>query len=174
MANTIVGRTSNIMDVRDDGAASVHPAEENEFFSWTSVTADIDGNDTVILVTNDSADKHLHITDAYVYSDVPSALDFFTPAFGTFTGTAITGVAMNRTAVTIAPATALGDTTGDTLANIFATLYSNETAGDQFGVWLPLGGLMVLGYRDSIAIAIVEASAVANGVIMGYFHDNHK
>ncbi len=174
MSNTILGRNGEIMDVRLDGAASVHPQEENEFFSWTSVTANVDANDTIILVTNDSSAKHLHITDAYVYSDVPSALDFFTPAFAAFTGTAITGVALNRTAVTIAPATALGDTSGDTLANIFATLHSNETAGDQFGVWLPLGGLMVLGFHDSIAISIVEASAVANSVIMGYFHDNHE
>lgn len=174
MANTILGRTGKIMDVRSDGAASVHPQEENEFFSWTSVTANVDANDTIILVTNDSTTKHLHITDAYIYSDVSSAVDFFTPAFAAFTGTAITGVAMNRTAVTIAPATALGDTTNDTLANIFATLHTNETEGDQFGVWLPLDGLMVLGFHDSIAIAIVAASAIANSVVMGYFHDNHE
>ncbi len=173
MANTILGRSGDIMDVRSDGAASTHAAEEVEFFSWTSATKNIDDNDVIILVTNDSDEKHLHITDAYAYTDVPTALDFYTPAYAAFTGDAITGVALNRTAVTIAPATALGDS-NDTLANIFATLYSNETAGDQFGVWLHLGGLMILGYHDSIGINVVAASAVANGVIMGYFHTNHK
>ncbi len=173
MTITIRGRTGSIMDVRLDGAASVHPAEENDFFSWTSATKNIDDNDVVILVTNDSTSKHLHITDAYAYSDVSTEVDFYTPAFATFTGDAITGVALNRTAVTIAPATALGDS-NDTLANIFATLHTNETEADQFGVWLNLGGLMILGYQDSIAINLVAASTVANGVIMGYFHDNHS
>ncbi len=170
---TIIGRTGQTMDIRGDGAVTTHRVEEDEAFGWTSATANIDANDTVILVTNNSDTKHLHIEQMYVYSDVPSALDFFSPAFATFTGTAITGVAMNRAATTVAPVTALGDTSGDTLANIFATLYSNETAGDQHGVWLNLDGGLILGYHDSAAIAIVAASAVANGYISGYFHDNH-
>ena len=170
----IVGSSGQNLDVRSDGAVPLFQAEENEVFSWTSVTADIDANDTVILVTNDSTTKHLHITDMYVYSDVPSAIDFFTPAFATFSGTAITGIALNRTGVTVAPATALGDSAGDTLANIFATLFTNETVTDQFGVWLRLNGLLSLGFHDSAAIAIVEASAVSNSVIMGYYHDNHE
>ncbi len=170
---TIIGRNGGAMDVRSDGAATTHQVEEDEVFSWTSVTANIDANDTVILVTNDSTTKHLHITSMYVYSDVPSAIDFFTPAFAAFTGTAITGIALNRTDVNIAPATALGDSSGDTLANIFAKLFTNETATDQFAVQLDLDGLLILGYHDSAAIAIVEASAVANSVIMGYYHDNH-
>ncbi len=171
---TIIGRTGQTMDVRSDGAATTHIVEEDEAFSWTSVTADIDDNDVVILVTNDSTTKHLHIVSMYGYSDVPSAWDFFTPAYGTLTGTAITGIALNRTSVTVAPATAYGDETGSSLANIFATLYSNETATDQFAVQLDLDGLLILGYHDSAAINIVAASAVSNSVIMGYYHDNHS
>jgi len=170
---TIIGRTSQTMDVRSDGAVSTHKVEEDEAFGWTSVTANIDANDTAILVTNDSTTKHLHIVSMYAYADAPTAVDFFTPAYATITGTAITGIALNRSAVTIAPATALGDTTGDTLANIFATLYTNETTTDQHGVWLQLDGLLVLGYHDSAAIAIVAEPAVTNAAIIGYYHDNH-
>ena len=173
MGYNVTGRTGSVLDVRADGAVPLYKADEPEVFSWTSATANIDANDTAILVTNDSTSKHLHITDMYVYSDVPSALDFFCPVYATITGTAITGICLNRASTTVAPVTALGDTTGDTLANIFATLYSNETATDQHGVWLKLNGLLTLGYHDSAAIAIVAASAVANAAIIGYFHDNH-
>lgn len=172
--STILGRTGQTMDVRNDGAVPLFRAGEPETFSWTSATADIDGNDVVLLVSNDSDKKHLHITDMYVYTDVPTALDFFTPVYAAFAGgTAVTGVALNRTSVTVAPATAFADEQTSALANIFATLYSNETAGDQHGVLLKLDGLLILGYHDSCAINIVAASAVANSYIIGYFHDNH-
>lgn len=172
MGSTLLGRTGNAASVRDDGALTTHQVEEDVMFSWTSATANIAANECIITLTNDSTTQHLHITAMYAYSDVPSALDFFAPAFAAFTGTAITGVALNRTAVTVAPATAVGDSADTTLANIFATLYSNETAGDQFGVWLQLDGLLILGYHDTVAMAVVAESAVANGVIMGYYHDN--
>ncbi len=171
--NTIQGRDGSLLNVSDAGAAHVHRYEEPEMFAWTSVTADIDGNDTVILLQNDSTTKHLHITKTYAYTDVPSAVDFFAPAYAVITGTAITGVCLNRTAITTAPVTCLGDTTGDTLANIMATLYTNETAGDQHGVWLDFGGLLILGYHDIFAIALVAAPAVTNAAIFGYFHTNH-
>jgi len=170
---TILGRTGETLDVRSDGAVPLYKAEECEVFSWTSTTKDIAANETVITLTNDSDDKHLHITSMYVYSDVPSAVDFFVPAYAAFTGTAITGIALNRTAVTVAPATAVGDSDDTTLANIFATLYTNETTTDQHAVRIELGGLLILGYHDTAAMAIVENSAICNGVIMGYYHDNH-
>ena len=170
---TLLGRTRQTMDVRGDGAASTHRVEEDEAFSWTAGTVVPTTADTIILVTNDSTTKHLHITSMYLYTDIATTLDFFSPAYGTFTGTAITGIALNRTAVTVAPATALGITSGDTLANIFATLYTRETATDQEGIWLHLDGLMVLGYHDSVGIAIVGNAGTSNAAIFGYYHDNH-
>ncbi len=178
MANTILGRTGNIMDVRLDGAAAIHKPEEVEAFGWTTLTltggTDLAANETALLVTNDSTTKHLHITQMYIYSDVPSAFDFHCPVYGTFTGTAVTGVALNRSSTTIAPATAYADETGSALANIFATLYSNETAGDQHAVKLNLDGMLILGFHNSAAIAIVANPALVNAAIVGYFHTNHK
>ena len=170
---TIIGRTGQTMGIRSDGAVTTHRVEEEEAFSWTAATAVPTTADTAILVTNDSTTKHLHITSLYCYVDIATTLDFFAPAFAAFTGTAITGVALNRTGVTVAPATALGITTGDTLANIFATLYTRETATDQEGIWLHLDGLMVLGYHDSVGIAIVGNAGTYNAAVMGYYHDNH-
>ena len=169
---TLIGRTGKIMEVNTNGAAVTCAIEEPETFGWTSVSKDIDANDTAILLTNDSSSKHLHIVRAYAYTNVPSAIDFFLPAFAAFTGTAITGIALNRTGVTVAPVTALGDTTGDTLANIFATLYTNELTTDQFGIWLELGGDLVLGYHDSFGIAMVAEPTLTNSAIIGYFHNN--
>ena len=171
--NTLQGRDGSLLNVSNEGAAHVYKYEEPEMFSWTSVTADIDANDTVILLTNDSTTKHLHIVRAYAYTDVPSAVDFYAPAYAAITGTAITGVCLNRTAITTAPVTCLGDTTGDTLTNILATLYTNETTTDQNGVWLNLDGLLILGYHDIFAIALVAEPTVTNSAIFGYFHNNH-
>ena len=173
MGYNVTGRTGSVLDVRADGAVPLYEANEPEAFSWTSVTVDPAANDTIIYVRNDSTSKHLHITDMYIYSDVPSAIDFFLPAYVVATGTAITGVCLNRANVTVAPATALGITTGDTLANIFATLYTNETTTDQWGQWLRTDGLLVLGYHDAVGIAIVAAATNSQAAVFGYFHDNH-
>ena len=171
--DTLAGRDGQLLNVNARGSAQIYHAEEPEAFGWTSITKNIDANDTAILITNTSTSKHLHIVRAYAYTDVPSAIDFFLPAYAAFTGTAITGVPLNRTSVTVAPVVALGDTTGDTLANILATLYTNETTTDQFGVWLELDGLLTLGYHDSFGIAFVAEPAVTNSAVIGYFHDNH-
>lgn len=173
MSNTIVGRTSKVMDIRTDGAVSTHLQEEKEAFSWTTVSVNPTTADTILLVTNDSDKKHLHIVNCYLYCDIPTAIDFFLPAYATFTGTAVTGIALNRSAVSVAPATALGITSGDTLANIFATLYTNELTSALFPIRLQLDGLLVLDYHDSVGIAIVGLAGLCNAAIMGYYHDNH-
>jgi len=178
----IVGLSGNIADVDSNNklivAASILPAiaasahEDREAYAWTSVTANIDATDTAILLCNNSTSKHLHVTKAYIYSDVPSQLQFHFPAYPTLAGTAITGMALNRTSGIVADATCIGDETGNTQANIFLTISSNELTTDQHGIWVNLEGAVILGYHDCIAIDVVAEAAAYNAGFIGYFHSH--
>ena len=163
------GRSGSQLDVQRD-AMLVQSADKREPFSWTSVTADIAGGETALLITNLSDSKHLHIVRAYCFSDVETAILFTLPAFGAFAGTAVVGQALNRTGITIAPATAYADETVNASDGVFARIYTNEATGSQKGIWIELDGLVKLGVRDSFGIDIVVDSGAFYTFVLGYFH----
>jgi len=176
----IAGRTGNILNVVSKGRLPVQASGESEFaasswidgdaYCWATATADIAATETAILLCNNSTTKHLHIVKAYMYSDVPTQLQWHFPAYPTLAGTAITGVNLNRTSKNVAPASCYADETGNTQANIFMTVSTNEVTGDQRGLWLDFESAIILYYHDCIAMDVVADGAAFEAAIFGYFH----
>ena len=146
--------------------------ETGEAFSWTAATADLAAADTALLVANvNTAGKLLHITKTYVYSDVPTRIQFHVPAYPTLAGTAVTGVCLNR-AKALDPASyslAYADETGNTQGSIILVLDTNELTTDQFGVLYDFEGSVILPYKGCFGIDIVGDSAAFDAHIEGYF-----
>jgi len=144
--------------------------DEGEAYAWNTVTADIDGTDTAILLCNSHTTKNLYIDTIYFWTDVATEIDFHFPAYSaSFTGTAVTGVCLNRSSNNTAQAICYSDETANSQANLFMTVHTNETATDVFPMEFHFGGTIVLGYHDSIAIDIVDDSGAFNTTIIGYY-----
>jgi len=167
----VMGASGSQVEVERNSLLTYNP-DEAEAFAWTSATANLAAGGTAILVTNVSTSKHLHIQRAYIYSDVHSAVLLTLPAYATFTGTAITGIPLNRSAISIAPAIAWGNETGNASDGVFARTSTTELDTGQYGEWIELNGIVKLGYRDSFAMDIVADSGAFYSMVLGYFHDN--
>ncbi len=165
---SIIGSSGSQVEVERD-ALQIYTPDETEGFSWTTATADIVAGETAILVTNLSTTKVLRITQAYIFSDVHSAILLNLPTFATFTGTAVVGIPLNRSSISIAPATAYADETGNGSENTFARISTNELTTGQHGVSVDLKGMVALGYRDSFSMDIVAESAEFYSMVMGYY-----
>ena len=166
---SIMGSSGSQVEVKRN-AMLIHRLDKTEGFGWTTVTADIAAGETAVLVTNLSTTKHLHIVKAFAFSDVHSALLLNLPTFATFTGTAVVGIPLNRAAISIAPATAWADETGNGSENTFARVSTNELSTGQHGVTIELGDIVKLGYRDSFSIDIVANSTAFYTAVIGYYH----
>lgn len=175
----IIGNGGYISKVSPDGGLLTRVPDELEAYAWNAVSANIDAGDTAILVCNDSTSKHLHIVKAYIRTDVAAQVDWHVPAYGTWAGTAITGVPLNRqrSASSTAPATAKADETGNTQGSIILTTYQHVAVNAQttcsVAQWVDFGGLVVLGYHQSIAADLIDEPGAFECTIWGYFEDNH-
>ncbi len=168
---TLAGYSGSQADIYEN-ALVIQDQDEGEAFSWTTVTADITVNETMLLVTNNSSTKHLHIVRAFVFVDVTTAIEFFMPVYGTFTGTAVAGIPLNRAGINVAPALAYADETGNTQSNVFLRIATNELATGQHGQWVEFGHNLALGYHDSLAVNVVAESVAFYTAFIGYFHNN--
>jgi len=154
--------------------SSIHHASQFHglAFGWTAVSAALAGNDTALLVCNTDPERSLHIDSIYIYSDTPTQVKIHFPAYNaSFTGTAVTGLNMNRTSNIVALATAYADETANALvaANTILTLATNELTGDQFGIMVRDMNGIILGYHDSIAVDVVAGAAAFECTIWGYY-----
>lgn len=141
-------------------------------YSWTAVSADIDAGDTALLIVNTDPDRSLNIDSLYVWSDVATQFKIHFPVYSaSFTGTAVTGLNLNRISNKTALASAYADETANVLvaANTVLTLRTNELATDQFGIVMRSIDGIILGYHDSIAIDVVAESAAFECTIWGYY-----
>ena len=158
--------------------SALHHVSEHDglAFGWTTVSADIGGGDTALLITNTDPEKVLAIDSLYVWSDVPTQFKIHFPVYATnFTGTGVTGLNLNRTSSKTALAVAYADETVNALvaANTALTLKTNELATDQFGITMRNMDGIILGYHDSVAVDVVADSAAFECTIWGYYvtHD---
>jgi len=164
----IMGLSGSQVDVIGNSLVTYEP-DITEAFAWTTATANIAGGACALLVTNRSSSKDLYIARAYIFSDKAGAVLFTLPTYGAFTGTAVTGIPLNRSAISIAPATAYANETVNTSENVFARISTTELDTGQYGEWLELDGKVQLGYRDSIGIDIVVDSGAFYSMIIGYY-----
>ena len=154
-------------------SAFAKAARNGDAYSWTSVTDDIETEENMLSVINQSRSRLLHITKFYAWSDVAAVYHVHVPAPGTWAGTAVLGVNMNRASTKTADAVAYRDETGDTYAaaNDVLALHTNETATDIFGVEWDFEGALMLGYDDCVSCYIVGGSAAINCSFFGYYTD---
>jgi hypothetical protein len=138
--------------------------DTEDSYTWTH-TYDYDANDTILLLSNSSTTKNLHIHFIAIGSDTSTEFALHCPAYPTLAGTAITGININRTSGKAADVECYGDETGNTRANVL--IYGMVMANTNS--LLPIEGSIILGYHDCIAIDLVTAGAKGNAMIAGYF-----
>lgn len=133
-------------------------------FSWSNVTYNYTAADTILLVKNTSP-KKLHITEVSISGDTTSEWIIHCPTGVTPAGTAVTGVNLNRDSGNVAEATAKGDETDNTQANIVwhGNVLANTTHEIEFQ------GALVLASADSIGVDVVTVGAAAYVTIIGYY-----
>ena len=154
-------------------SAFAKAARNGDAYSWTAVTANIDTAENMLSVINQSRSRLLNITKIYGWIDAPGIIQIHLPAPGSWTGTAVVGVNMNRSSLKTADAEAWADETGDTFAagNVIWTWHNNETTGDEFGVTEDFDGSIILGYDDCVACYTVSELGAFNCTIQGYYTD---
>ncbi len=134
-------------------------------FSWSNATYDYAAADTILLVKNTSS-VDLHVEAVLVSGDTATEVVVHSPTTVTSpTGTAVTGVNLNRTSGKTAEATAIADETTNTQGNIISAF--RMPANTPVGVGLE--GALVLGSGDSVAVDFVTDGAACNVTILGYF-----
>ena len=178
---TLVGAgiTPHRQKVRSEGQAETFSVAVDEFenisardrnsFSWTIVPADFANAETLLLVQNDHASLHLHITEIDVQTDNASPVQIhltdraaLTPAGGTL----VTGVCWNQTAPRVAEAIARSNETANAQGNIIF----NEPAGAASELHINLHGAVILAKGQSIAVDLTTAStSLASCNIRGFF-----
>ena len=154
--------------------SSIHFTSENYglAFGWTAISAALAVNDTALLVCNTDPNRAMHVDSIYIYSDTPTQVKIHFPVYSaSFTGTAVTGLNMNRTSNIVALAQSFADETTNALVagNVILTLATNELTGDQFGITMRDVDGIVLGYHDSIAVDVVAGAAAFECTIWGYY-----
>ena len=142
-------------------------------FCWTSATAALAANDTLLWLTSSSTTQILHIQKIYVWGDVPTVFKVHCPTYTAPAGTLVTGVNLNRTSGLSAETVAYTDETTNVFAqtNVITTVRNNEATADEFGQWINYDGALILGYHNCVAIDTTIELAAFQCTIMGYFHD---
>lgn len=146
-------------------------------FSWTAVSANMAALGTGLCLVNDSSDKWLVISRAYVWSDVASQIKLHLPAAATWSGTAVVGVNLNTNFANNAPASGYANETGNTFAaaNTIETVYSpvatNGEVTTNLGVTIDLKDAVILGNNEALAADWVEDSGAFECTFTGYFID---
>lgn len=153
--------------------SALHEAAlKGEAFAWNAISADIAAAATALLVRNDSATKYLVIEKIYVYADAATAVDIhLVTASFTAAGTAVTGVALNKTKSSVADATAYANETGNTQGDIIVTLHTQELTTAQEGFDYDLNGAVILGHDQAVGVDLVADTAAFECTIFGYFID---
>ena len=145
---------------------------DGEAYSWVSVSEDLAGGGTALLVANDSTTKLLYITRIYVWADVATQFKIHLPTYAIPAGgTSVVGKNWNTTSGNLAEATAMANETANTFAaaNVITTVRNNEVGTDQFGEWIELDGAVILGYHKVLAVDVIADSAAYECAIFGYY-----
>ena len=135
-------------------------------YSW-SHAYNYTGVDTILWLRNDNTTKNLVIQKIIIAGDTSTQFTIHSPTGTTQLGTAVTGVNLNRGSGNVALATAIGDETGNTQANIIGTGF---IIGSTTTI-MPVDGGIILQYLDEIAVDFVTTGAMGAVTIIGYYHE---
>jgi len=87
-------------------------------YTWSNVSYDYAAGDTILLVKNTSSTLNLLIDKIMASGDTATTFTVHCPTCNTPTGTAVTGVNMNRTSSGVADATAKANESTNSQSNI--------------------------------------------------------
>jgi len=135
-------------------------------YSWTNVTYNYTAGDTILLVKNTSITANLIIDKIVVSGDVETEVVIHSPTCTTPTGTAVTGVNLNRTSSLTASATAKANESTNSQAN---PIWKGRIDGNST-LNIELHGSIILGLNNCIAIDFTTVGSACNVTILGYYH----
>lgn len=169
--------TGNLAEVNELNQLETHAITESELvseseegngYSWSNVSYDYAAGDTILLVRNDSSSLNLHIDHIWVQGSTATEVVYHCPTLPfTPTGTAVTGVNLNRISGNIAPATAKANETANTQG---AVVFRGAIAGASSDPYeVNLGGAIVLGNGQSIGVDFVTDGTACRVTIIGHF-----
>jgi hypothetical protein len=144
-----------------------YESEANErAYSWVNATYDYTAGDTILLVKNTSTTEDLLIDSITVAGDTETEVVIHCPTCATPTGTAVTGVNMNRKSNKTADATAKATESTNSQANIIARILIDGNSSEFYN----LNGSVVLGLNDCIAVDFTTNGGACYVTINGYYH----
>ena len=163
-----VGTSDQRLNVssRVNARSSYVSKDDGQTFVWTH-RYDYDAGDTILLVANESTTKDLFICNVKIGSDTATEFVVHCPVYPTLAGTEIDEVNVNRTSGKSADASAYGDETGNTQANVVARGF---VAANTM-VNLAIDGRLILGYHDCVAVDLVTAGTMATVAICGWYEE---
>lgn len=136
-------------------------------YSWTNATYDYTAADTVLLVKNTSSSLNLIIESITLGGDTETAVTIHAPTCASPTGTAVTGVNLNRKfSTTPASATAKVNESTNSQGEVIITV---QIDGSQSS-FVDLNDSVILGVNDCIAVDYVTDGGACYVTIMGYYH----
>ena len=185
IVNAATGDTSDTAEVNADyqlsckgvAVSALHEATlKGNAYAWNALTADLIAADTALIVCNESKTKLLVIHNCYIACDLATFVDFHLAHPGTWAGTAVTGVNLNRGSNNIAEATAYADETGHTQGDIILTGASMvHTAGQESTcepVTYNFEDAVILAEHDCFGVDVVGNTAARfECTIIGYYID---
>lgn len=147
--------------------------EDGDAYSWANATYDYAASDTILGVQNNSDVRDLHIEKIWLTGDTATEFIVHTSSGATMAGTAVVGVNLNRASSNVAPATAIGDETGNgqAAASYSGRIVTGRIAADGIAE-INLGGALVLPEGWNVGVDFVTDGTGANVVIWGYFKNN--
>jgi len=142
-------------------------ARHSQAYSWSNATYDYTALDTILLVKNEDPDRYLRIGPIWISGDTATEFIVHCPTCATPTGTAVTGVNLDRRSNNIAKATAIGNESTNSQANVI--LRGRGLANFSFD--FDFFGAIVLGEDQCIAVDFTTDGGAANITILGYYQD---
>ena len=144
---------------------AAYESEENgNCYSW-SASYSYGAGDTVLLLKNDDVSKNLLIDRIVLAGSASTQVVIHSPSVTTPTGTAVTGVNVNRGSGKLSATTAIQDETTNTQANVLMRAFIGASASSL--VLTPYGSIVV-PYNGCIAIDYMT-SGICYATIIGYY-----
>lgn len=143
-------------------------ARESLAFSWSNVTYNYTALDTILLVKNEDPDRLLRIGPIWISGDSATEFIVHCPVCASPTGTAVTGVNLNRRSNNVAKATAIANESTNSQANV--VMRGRGLANFSFN--FDFFGSLVLGEDDCLAVDFTTVGAACNVTVLGYYQDN--
>ena len=159
------------------GVSAIHEATlKGDAYAWNTVSADLIAGDTALIVCNESRTQLLVIHSCYIACDLATTIDFHLTHPGTWAGTAVTGVNLNRGSNNIAAATAYADETGSSQGDIILTGVSMvHTVGEESTcepVTYNFEDAVILAEHDCFGVDVVGNTAARfETTIIAYYID---